>query len=386
MSQHLTSVDLVRAFALFGICSVNLSQMGMTDEASLAVPVGTIDQLARLCVATFLEAKSFPLFAFILGWGLAGQWERGRFSGFTPRHLRRCAGLAVLGLLHGVLVYTGDILLPYAILCLVAWPFLPAEPKVLLRIAAGMVALGTIILLLLGFSLRFFAGGGFADEVVPLSGLAGSFADGTLQRLQDLPVDFFSAMLFNGPISLAAMLAGVAAAKARFLEGPDPLARLRELVPLPLRYILVAGLLANFLFGWVVSFVGVESLLAFPAFGAVGIGSPILAGLWLLLLVQLAARWSAPSWLLAAGRNSLSAYVTQGILAGWVFGSYGLGLFGNVGAAGMLGLALIIWFASCIFVAACERLLGAGPLEHLLRLVTGPRPPARPVPPALPSS
>jgi uncharacterized membrane protein YeiB len=52
----------------------------------------------------------------------------------------------------------------------------------------------------------------------------------------------------------------------------------------------------------------------------------------------------------------------------------------------MLGLALIIWFASCIFVAACERLLGAGPLEHLLRLVTGPRPPARPVPPALPSS
>jgi uncharacterized protein len=386
VSQHLTSVDLVRAFALFGICSVNLSQMGMTDGASLAVPVGTIDQLARLCVATFLEAKSFPVFAFILGWGLAGQWERGRFGGFAPRHLRRCAGLAVLGLLHGVLVYTGDILLPYAILCLVAWPFLAAEPKVLLRIAAGMVALGTIILLLLGFSLRFFAGGGFADEVVPLSGLAGSFADGTLQRLQDLPVDFFSAMLFNGPISLAAMLAGVAAAKARFLEAPDPLARLRELVPLPLRYILVAGLLANFLFGWVVSFVGVESLLAFPAFGAVGIGSPILAGLWLLLLVQLAARWSAPSWLMAAGRNSLSAYVTQGILAGWVFGSYGLGLFGNIGAAGMLGLALIIWFASCIFVAVCERLLGAGPLEHLLRLVTGPRPPARPVPPALPSS
>ena len=384
MSQHLASVDLIRAFALFGICSVNLSQMGMTDEASLAVPVGTIDQLARLFVATFFEAKSFPIFAFILGWGLAGQWERGRFGGFTPRHLRRCAGLAVLGILHGVLVYTGDILLPYAFLCLVAWPFLAAEPKVLLRIAAGMVALGTIILLLLGFTLRF--AGGFADEVVPLSGLAGSFADGTLQRLQDLPVDFFSAMLFNGPISLAAMLAGVAVAKARFFEAPDPLARLRGLLPLPLRYILVAGLLANLLYGCVVTFVGVESLLAFPAFGALGIGSPILAGLWLLLLLRLAARWSAPGWLLAAGRNSLSAYVTQGILAGWVFGSYGLGLFGNIGAAGMLGLALIIWFASCIFVAACERLLGAGPLEHLLRLVTGPRPPARPVPPALPSS
>ena len=384
MSQHLASVDLIRALALLGICSVNLSQMGMADEVALAIPVGAVDQLARLFVATFLEAKSFPVFAFILGWGLAGQWERGRFGGFTPRHLRRCAGLAVLGIFHGVLVYTGDILLPYALLSLAVWPFLAAKPSVLLRVAAGMVVLGTSILLLLGFTLRFAAG--FADEVVPLSGLAGSFAEGTLQRLQDLPFDFFSAMLFNGPISLAAMLAGVAAAKSRLLEDPDPLARLRGLVPIPLQYVLAVGLLANLLYGCVVTFVGVESLLAFPGFGALGIGSPIFAGLWLLLLLRLASRWSAPGWLLAAGRNSLSAYVAQGILAGWVFGSYGLGLFGNIGAAGMLGLALIVWFASCLFAAACERLLGAGPLEQLLRLVTGPRPPARPVPPALPSS
>jgi uncharacterized protein len=132
------------------------------------------------------------------------------------------------------------------------------------------------------------------------------------------------------------------------------------------------------------AFAGAESLAAFPAFGAVGVGSPILAALWLVLFVRLAARWHAPAWLMAAGRNSLSAYVFQGIAAGWVFGTHGLGLFGSLGFAGLLGLALAVWLASCLFAAACERLLGAGPLEHLLRAITGRRPAARPQPPPLP--
>lgn len=384
MTARLPAVDLARAFALLGICAVNLPQMGMAYGESLAAPVGAADQAARFLVATFLEAKSFPVFAFLLGWGLGGQWERGRFEGFAPRHLRRCAGLAVLGLLHGILVYTGDILLPYAVLCLVAWPFLAASPATLLRIALGMLALGVALLFLLGFTIRFFSG--FADNPVPLSGLAGSFAEATRQRLSDLPSDFFSAMLFNGPIALAAILAGVAAAKSRFLEHPDPLARLRGLIPLPLGRVLAIGVGANLIYGLVMAFVGVESPAAILAFSAVGVGSPIGAALWVFLLVRLVSVWRAPGWLMAAGRNSLSAYVAQGIMAGWAFGAYGLGLFSQLGFAGLLGLAIAVWLASCLFAAGCERLLGAGPLEHLLRLVTGRRPAPRPAPPPLPAA
>lgn len=384
MSPRLPAVDLARAVALFGICAVNLPQMGMEYGESLAAPVGAADQAARLLVATFLEAKSFPVFAFLLGWGLGGQWERGRFGGFAPRHLRRCAALAALGLLHGVLVYTGDILLPYAILSLLAWPFLAAEPRTLLRVSLGLLALGVVLLFMLGFTIRFFSG--FADDPLPLSGLAGTFAEATRQRLSDLPTDFFSAMLFNGPIALAALLAGVAAAKSRLLEQPDLLPGIRALSPLSLPAVLAVGLAANLTYGLVMAFVGVESPAAIPAYVALGIGSPILAALWLLLLVRLAARWSAPGWLRAAGRNSLTAYVFQGVAAGWVFGSYGLGLHGGLGSAGLLGLAAILWLASCLFAAACERLLGAGPLELLLRAATGRRPSPRPAPPPLPAA
>lgn len=384
MSARLPAVDLARAFALLGICAVNLPQMGLDYGASLAAPVGPVDQAARLLVATLLEAKSFPVFAFLLGWGLGGQWERGRFEGFAPRHLRRCAGLAVLGLLHGVLVYTGDILLPYAILSLVAWPFLAAEPRTLLRISLGLLALGVALLFLLGFTIRFYSG--FADDPIPLSGLAGTFAEAARQRLEDLPADFFSAMMFNGPIALAALLAGVAAAKSRFLEQPDLPGRLRALIPFPLPVVLAVGFCANLFYGLTLAFIGVESPAAILAYLALGIGSPIGAALWIFLLVRLAARWRAPGWLMAAGRNSLSAYVAQGVLAGWAFGSYGLGLFGQLGFAGLLGLALAVWLASCLFATGCERLIGAGPLEHVLRSITGRRPPARPAPPPLPAA
>lgn len=384
MSARLPAVDLARAFALLGICAVNLPQMGMDYGASLAAPVGAADQAARFLVATFLEAKSFPVFAFLLGWGLAGQWERGRFGGFAPRHLRRCAGLAVLGLLHGALVYTGDILLPYAILSLLAWPFLWAEPRTLLRIALGLLGLGVALFFLLGYLFGLLSG--FAEDSLLPSGLAGTFAEATRQRLSDLPTDFLTAMLFNGPISLAALLAGVAAAKTRFLGQPDLLPGLRSLLPVPLGLVLAVGLAANLAYGAVMTLVGMETPAAPFALAAIAVGSPVVAALWVVLLHRLAGRWRAPGWLMAAGRNSLSAYVAQGIMAGWVFGSYGLGLFGQLDFAGLLGIAAVVWLASCLLAAACERLLGAGPLEHVLRLITGRRPSARPAPPPIPAS
>jgi uncharacterized protein len=67
----------------------------------------------------------------------------------------------------------------------------------------------------------------------------------------------------------------------------------------------------------------------------------------------------------------------QGILAGLVFNGVGLGLHGQVGVAGVLGIALAV----AITVELCARLwLGrfrTGPLEALLRRITyAGRPPA----------
>lgn len=72
-----------------------------------------------------------------------------------------------------------------------------------------------------------------------------------------------------------------------------------------------------------------------------------------------------------AGRNSLSVYVGQGLLAGFVFGAYGLGLFAELGFAVLLPVAVLIALVNMVLVALYASRFGRGPLEPLLRWLTG---------------
>lgn len=96
----------------------------------------------------------------------------------------------------------------------------------------------------------------------------------------------------------------------------------------------------------------------------------MLSAVYLLMLVAWAERFSLPRVLLLAGRNSLSTYVLQGGLAGLLFGRYGLGLFGRVGQAGMIPLAVVVALVAMTVVGVIAQRSGRGPLEALLRSVT----------------
>ena len=109
---------------------------------------------------------------------------------------------------------------------------------------------------------------------------------------------------------------------------------------------------------------------ALAGFAAIGIGGPMLSAVYLLMLVAWAERFSLPRVLLLAGRNSLSTYVLQGGLAGLLFGRYGLGLFGRVGQAGMIPLAVVVALVAMTVVGVIAQRSGRGPLEALLRCVT----------------
>jgi uncharacterized protein len=77
-----------------------------------------------------------------------------------------------------------------------------------------------------------------------------------------------------------------------------------------------------------------------------------------------------PGFVVLAGRNSLSCYVLQGVLAGLIFGGYGLGLFGKIGQMTLLPLSIGIAVAAMAIVAGLARRFGQAPLELVLRRVT----------------
>lgn len=342
---------------------VNLPFMGLPIEASLVPAEQAIDRLGAFFVETFFQAKFFLLFSFLFGWGLHQQALAAARSGaaFGRRYGRRLLCLALFGGLHAVLVFSGDILLLYAILGLLIWPLRHLEPGALMRIAFSMVPAGLLSLTVLALLQP--------DELAGGAGLAGSYLEASQARWNSWPATFGFLMLFQGPLAFGAFAAGLAAAKAGFFH-PDSAGRRQLARWLPC--LLAVGIPLNLCYA--ATLAGIvppeQEWLALAGFTAIGIGAPMLSAVYLLALVSWSERLALPRVLLLAGRNSLSTYVLQGVLAGLLFGGYGLGLFGRVGLAGMIPLAAAVALIAIAIVGVIADRFGRGPLEALLRSAT----------------
>lgn len=337
--------------------------MGLPIEASLAPAEHTIDRLGAFFVETFFQAKFFLLFSFLFGWGLHQQALSAARTGaaFGWRYGRRLLSLALFGGLHAVLVFSGDILLLYAVLGLLIWPLRRLEAGALMRIALSMVPAGLLSLTVLALLQP--------GEIAGSTGLAGSFLEASQARWTSWPATFGFLALFQGPLAFGAFAAGLAAAKAGFFHPASALRRrlarrlpclLAVSIPLNLCYAATMAGIVPPAYEW----------LALGGFAAIGVGGPLLATVYLLTLISWAERLSLPRVLLLAGRNSLSTYVLQGILAGLLFGGYGLGLFGTVGQAGMIPLAIAVALIAIAVIGGIADRFGRGPLEALLRSAT----------------
>ena len=357
------AVDMVRTVALIGIAVVNLPIMALPPEAMLSLPTYPPDRVAVLLVEGLFQAKFFLLFSFIFGWGMEIQTLSAQRAGasFARRFSRRLMMLALFGALHAVLVFNGDILLLYALLGLAAWMLKETSIRNLMIIAAGLIPVAILCLALLAILLADF----------PLSPagptLAGNYAETVLARWRDWPETFVFLLLFQGHLALAAFLVGMAAARSGFFEPGNPGAvKLKSRVPM----LLGLGLLVNG--GYVLGSLGSEVNPVFHLLGfcCLALGGPILSAAYLGMALHLSEVIQLPDWGRLAGRNSLSCYVLQGVLAGLISGGYGLGLFGNLGQMTLLPVSLAIALVSMILVAAFARRVGRGPLEVVLRRVT----------------
>jgi uncharacterized protein len=357
------AVDMVRTVALIGIAVVNLPIMALPPEAMLNLPISGSDRVAVLLVEGLFQAKFFLLFSFIFGWGMEIQALSAQRAGasFARRFSRRLMMLALFGTLHALLVFTGDILLLYALLGIVAWVLKGASTRNLMIIAAGLIPVAVLCLALLAILLSEF----------PLStagpSLGGNFAEAVLARWRDWPGAFVFLLLFQGHLALAAFLVGMAAARSGFFEaGNTDAAKLKHKVPT----LLALGLLVNGCY--VLGSLAGEANPAFDLLGfcCLALGGPILSAAYLGLILRASEAIRLPDWAVLAGRNSLSCYVLQGVLAGLVLGGHGLGLFGSLGQMNLLPISLAVAFASMTLVANFARRFGHGPLEAILRRVT----------------
>jgi uncharacterized protein len=359
--------------ALIGICVVNVPFMALPVESVFIPPDSFYDKSAAFLVECFLQLKFFILFSFIFGWGMAIQSRSAESKGqsFSKRYFRRMAGLAILGVVHAILVFSGDILLLYALLGLFLWLIRDFSPRQLIKFAAWMLPLSMIFITIIAVLIDAV----MTDEAISYAAiggasLGGSFLEGTKTRLVDWPVTLGFLVLLQGPLALGAFAGGLAAAKTDFFsENSDGLKLIQQRLPL----LIIIALPSNILYAAVVGGIVPENyeILALLGFVLIAIGAPALSLIYLYLFIRLSRMIKMPHLLVLAGQNSLSSYVAQGVLAGFVFGAYGLGLFHSVGHAGLIPVSLIIALVAMVLVGVCAKTFGRGPLEPILRKISG---------------
>ncbi|MEU5042382.1 DUF418 domain-containing protein [Streptomyces griseorubiginosus] len=387
--RRVQDVDVLRGFALFGILLVNAQLMAGPYTAFGGGPDASgVDRGAAWAVTA--TTTLYQLFSFLFGYSFVLQ-ERSAEQpggGSAARHLRRTAGLFGLGLVHAVLLYSGDILMTYAALGLVLYGLRGLSPRAALRVAVCLVV--GLALLLLGYGMLTVA---FTRPVTPaqyapevahsVAAYRGGFLSVVGARLHELPTAVGANLLY-APDMLAAFLAGLAAARTGLVErrGRDR-KWLRAVVvrwlPVGLAGGVVTACCANgpldsrwFLVGHAVSLLTAPALTASYACG--------------LLLLLTAVRPAAARVLAASGRMALTQYLSQSLVLALVFTGYGFGLYDRVGTAVVLAWCPVLYGVQLALGVWLMRRVRYASAELVLRTVTlGRRPGSPPSPRRSPS-
>ncbi|MFG3552846.1 DUF418 domain-containing protein [Micromonospora sp. NPDC047557] len=373
-SSRIADVDALRAVALLLILFVNIAFFASGYPFHL-VPDPAHDswgdQAALWTVEMLLAMKAYLLFSFLFGYSFTLQLDSAARRGldFAPRFRRRLVGLFVLGILHAVLLFQGDILATYALLGLVL--------LAMRRVAVG-TALRAAVLLTggIGFVLALAAVGGTQLVTDPAEALAagqrstealqGGIGSVIAEHVRQLPA-MVGTLLVQGPLALSAFLFGYAAGRRRLLTDVAGNRRLLRRVRQLGYPIGLAGAVVFASGGGTANLTGLT----------VGVlTAPLLAAAYaatLLEFFQTDRGRRVVAVLAPAGRMSLSNYLGQSLLCVLVFTGVGLGLAGAVAPPVVLLIAVAIYGVQLAASAAWMARFRYGPVEWLLRAWTEQR-------------
>jgi len=204
----------------------------------------------------------------------------------------------------------------------------------------------------------------------------GNFLEITAQRVRDMNF-MYTTIPFLGFNVLAMFTLGLYAGKRRIFFA------IEENLPLIRRVLawgLIVGVLGNGLYVVMIEDMSRSQLSGQLVLAVLGqtIGAPALAlaymsGLTLFFRTGAGRRLLSP--LSFVGRMALTNYLLQSIICTLIFYNYGLGLYGTVGAAAGLGLALVIYLLQIPWSMWWLGRYRFGPMEWLWRWLTyGKRP------------
>lgn len=381
---RIEALDALRGFAILGILIINIQVFSgyafVSAEAQGQLPGSQYDPQLRWLSDWLASGRFYSLFSLLFGYSfvmLAQKIE----SGAAVTHLRRMAGLFLIGLAHAVLLWPWDILAFYAVVGLVLTLFLHGSARLLLFsslgvfVASGVVrgfgfesawqdGLGELSTRLLQDNVPVLAGDTYPEVVSANLDLAGHVVIDRVAELRPLRV-------------LALFLVGAAAARVNLARAGSGH---RGLLVAAAGLGLVGGLSLGFVelridpaTAWRRLIVLAAESYAAPLI-AVGYGACLL--LWWRGTGRLGSAFRAG--LAPVGRMALTNYLLHSAVCVPVFYGFGGDWFAEIALGPLLLLAAGLFMAQAIFSAVWLSGFRQGPLEWLWRWqIQGRRPPMR---------
>lgn len=389
--ERILVLDIVRGVALLGIFVMNVPAFshslfagaGGTDP--YAAP---LDRAAAFVREALFGGKFNSMFSLLFGIGFTLQLERLRAiqpAEATLIYVRRLVVLFAIGLVHAGLLWSGDVLVVYAVLGLALLPLQRVPDAVLAALIVGCLMVPGVFEawrpVLVSPQAEALAAFDYQELEASNNAAfgAGSFLDAARETWRMLAWGYGTTMgrwsyaLFYAHMATGLLL-GYLVGRRGWLRRADAAG--------PVVARLQRGALVVALAGALIAAAGRPGLVfeqatpswLFATTTVHALSRLALMAFYVLTIVRLAAR---PSWrrilqpFAVAGRMPLTNYLLQTALGLFVFYGWGLGWWGRIGPAGELLLAPALFVAVQLPFSAWW--LGRhrhGPLEHAWRVLS----------------
>jgi uncharacterized protein len=370
-------IDTVRGLGVLGILTVNVFLMAGTLRQFFSPPAWPSPTTGAslwvwMFVRVFCESKFITLFSMLFGVSMylvGGEPGGGR----TVLLWRRFGWLAVFGLIHGVVIWYGDVLFDYACCGVLVMALRGLSGRQLLW--TGGIGFLAGVAAMLAFSIVSDAHPAIFDAISPghagkIAQFQGSFAQSLDANARTWAYTRIFIAIYTWPYSAPLMLFGLGLFKTGFITGEAPSWVYRTLIALGLIALIGYGALV-----WLYVRSGFSE-----AYGGnwdfilLNLSSPLVSLLYASLLI-VSVRTRLFAWIVdllaPLGRMAFTNYIMQSVLMTAVFyGGRGLGLFDKVDRPALMLMAAGVWTVELIWSHLWLARFDAGPLEWGWRCLT----------------
>lgn len=405
------AIDMLRGVAVLGILVMNIYAFAMPAVAtSNPLAYGGTEpwNLATWFVThIFFDSKFMTIFSMLFGAGLVMMMQRASERGrhYVGVWYRRCFWLMLFGIVHGYVIWMGDILYSYAAAGMIVFLFRRLSPQALLKTAIVVMAVAPLIgftsavgverLQILATEIEAIqvAGEPVTDEQEALlkrwhglSILLGDPADQVADDLEGYSGSYIEAFNHRRPTTWkmqtewfafyilwragGVMLLGMALMKLGIISGEKTKSFYRKLmwlgygIGLP---IVVFGAWNLWQHQWETMWVHRSGSIpnyigsVFVALGHIGL---------IMTVIKSGALHKLMDRFAAVGRMAFTNYLSHSIILTTIFYGYGLGLYGSVPRLFQMGFVLAVIGLQLWWSPIWLKSFRFGPAEWLWRSLT----------------